>query len=428
MSDMVGNGTVLENECAASVFVFHWGEAVSYTSYGGESMKRLLTSAAAAAMLVAGTGSGAQAQERGAPLFELGLYGGLAYTTNWFSVGDDGYRPGFDPIFGAEATFWATPSFGVRVHGAYFPSGLPSTGDDSIDEEGGDYPMNNYLADLDLVFKPWMNSTSRMMQSLYVFLGGGAMWTNVAGDPSNGADLYTCVDQYYADGVCLAEQPGYAAVGQGDIGVGWDWIALTPGIGIFSELAVHGYDSPAHVFNENTAEDKFAFTPRASLGLKFAVSRPAPAPIVLPPPPAPLPPPPPPPAPPATQAIQVCVVQNGMLQNVDATFNPATGDTTVTSTNQSFSMAYPATAPTYAASETWYINNDSISFNDRQYVRYGTTRILTPGTLSSAGTVNGIGVFSETGATSPFDVIYVPVRPGCEFQPYQARAQVRVRG
>jgi hypothetical protein len=390
-------------------------------------MKRLLTSAAAAAMLVAGTGSGAQAQEVSAPVFELGLYGGLSYSTDWFSINDEGYRVGFDPIFGAEATFWATPSFGVRVHGAYFPSGYPDTGDDSIDETGGNYPLNNYLADLDLVFKPWMSSSSRFMQSAYVFLGGGAMWTNVAGDPSNGSDVYTCVDFYYPGGVCLSEQPGYAAVGQGDIGVGWDWIALTPGVGIFSELAVHGYDSPAHAFNETTAEDKFSFTPRASLGVKFAFGRPAPEPIVLPPPPAPMPPPPPPPAP-TTQAIRVCVVQGGMLQDVEATFNPSTGDTTVTSTGQGFSTAYPATAPTYAASETWYINNDSISVGSQQYVRYGTTRILTPGTLTSAGTVNGVGIFAETGATSPYDVVYVPVRPGCEFQPYQLRARVRVRG
>jgi hypothetical protein len=392
-------------------------------------MKRLLTSAAAIAMLVAGTGSGAQAQERGAPVFELGLYGGLAYSTNWFSINDNGYRIGFDPAFGAEATFWATPSFGVRVHGAFIPSGYPDTGDDSIKETGGKYPLNNYLADLDLVFKPWLSSANSMMSSAYVFLGGGAMWTNVAGDPSNGRDVYTCSPFYYQGGVCLSEQPGYAAVGQGDLGVGWNWVDLTPNVGIFSELAVHGYDSPAHVFNESKGgADKFSFTPRASLGLKFAFGAPAPEPIVLPPPPAPMPPPPPPPPAPATQAIRVCVVQGGALQDVEATFNPATGDTTVTSSGQRFSIAYPATAPTYAASETWYINNDSISVGDQQYVRYGTTRILTPGTLNSAGTVNGVGIFSETGATSPYDVIYVPVRPGCEFQPYQLRARVRVRG
>ena len=390
-------------------------------------MKRLLTSAAAAAMLVAGTGSGAQAQERTPPVFELGVYGGISYTTNWFSIGDNGYRLGFNPAFGAAATFWATPRLGVRVHGAYIPSGLPDTGDDSIDETGGNYPQNNYLADLDLVFRPWMTSSSNLMSSAYVFLGGGALWSNVGGDPSNGGDFYTCVDQFYPGGVCLAEQPGYAAVGQGNVGIGWDWIALTPGIGVFTEVAVHGYDSPAHVFNDQNAEDKFSFTPRASLGLKLGIGGSTPEPVVvLPPPPAPTPPPPPPA--PVTQAIRVCVVQGGALQDVEATFNPSTGDTTVTSSGQAFSTAYPATAPTYAASETWYINNDSISLNDRQYVRYGTTRILTPGTLTSAGTVNGVGVFAETGATSPFDVIYVPVRPGCEFQPYQQRARVRVRG
>lgn len=382
-------------------------------------------------MLVAGTVSGAQAQERGAPLFELGLYGGGAWTSDWFKINDDGFGIGWTPIFGAEATYWATPSFGVRLHGAYFPSDFPEDGIDlngdvngDLDDLDSDWPLNNWLADLNVVFKPWMNSSSRAISSAYIFLGGGVMVTNVSGDPAPDLDAVTCVPFYYQGGVCLSNQAGYATVGQGNIGIGWDWLALSPGIGVFSEVAVHGYDSPAHAFDETLGgEDRFSFTPRASLGVKFAYLRPGPAPVVLPPPPAPLPPPPP-----QTQAIQVCVVQGGMLQYVNATYNPSTGDTTLTASGQRFATAYPSTAPIYAANETWYINNDSISLNNRQYVRYGTTRILTPGTVTAAGTVNGIGVFAETGATSPYSVIYVPVRIGCEFQPYQMREQVRVRG
>jgi hypothetical protein len=40
-----------------------------------------------------------------------------------------------------------------------------------------------------------------------------------------------------------------------------------------------------------------------------------------------------------------------------------------------------------------------------------------------------VGVFTEASATGTPDVIYIPVRPGCEFQPYQYEVPARgVRG
>src|SRR5687768_4664497 len=137
-------------------------------------MKRFLTSAAAAAMLVAGTGSGARAQT----VFDLGVYGGGQWTSNWFSIGDEGFGVGPGFIGGAQATFWTTPNFGVRLHGAYFPTGMPQ----DSDENAGDAVenVNNWLGDLDLVFRPWTSSTGALMSSAYLFLGGGALVTNVA--------------------------------------------------------------------------------------------------------------------------------------------------------------------------------------------------------------------------------------------------------
>jgi hypothetical protein len=41
----------------------------------------------------------------------------------------------------------------------------------------------------------------------------------------------------------------------------------------------------------------------------------------------------------------------------------------------------------------------------------------------------GVPVFAEAGATGATEVLYVPVRPGCEFQPYQLDVKVGgVRG
>jgi hypothetical protein len=365
---------------------------------------------------------------RRASLFDLGIYAGGSWTTSWFEIGDEGYQVGYGPIFGAAATYWASPSFGVRLHGAYFPTQLPQADSDAGFEDGSDeYEVNNWLYDLDLVFRPFFFSAgSPLMSSVYFFLGGGGLTTNIAGNPTPpGGVGYPCVAAYRPAGVCLSQDPEYASVGQGVLGAGIDLFPISSGLGIFGELAVHGYDSPAHVYNEQAAQDKFAFTPRASIGLKFMFGD------ILPPPPAPvLPPPPvavtPPPAAPEMQTIRVCVVEGTALREVEAMYNPATGDTMVA--GQAFATAYPATTG-YASGATWYINNEPITINGRRYVRFGLPRVVGVTEVSRTGEYQGVGVFTEASATGTPDVIYIPVRPGCEFQPYQYEVPARgVRG
>ena len=72
-------------------------------------MKRLLAFATAAA-LVAG-GSDAQAQDRIASRFDLGVFGGGSYTTPWFATNDVDYGFGLQPVFGANATLWMSEGF-----------------------------------------------------------------------------------------------------------------------------------------------------------------------------------------------------------------------------------------------------------------------------------------------------------------------------
>ncbi|CAA9332115.1 MAG: hypothetical protein AVDCRST_MAG89-2177, partial [uncultured Gemmatimonadetes bacterium] len=122
-------------------------------------MKRLTTSALTAAVLAVGVGE-AQAQDdmmmgRRASAFEIGIYGGGAYTTSWFATpgtaqgGDEDidWAPGLSPIFGATAAFFFTPSLGLRLHGAYMPQELPQ--EEGVFERDG-YLVNGYLYDLDL--------------------------------------------------------------------------------------------------------------------------------------------------------------------------------------------------------------------------------------------------------------------------------------
>jgi hypothetical protein len=115
--------------------------------------------------------------------------------------------------------------------------------------------------------------------------------------------------------------------------------------------------------------------------------------------------------------INYCVVQNGALSSVTAQYNPASGDTTYN--GQPIGTAFPATEG-YAGGATWYINSEPVTFNGRRYVKYGLPRVLGTTEVTSVGTNQGVSVFAEPSANAQRpDVIYVPVRPGCEFQPYQ---------
>jgi len=394
-------------------------------------MKRLLTSAAAAAVMLAGSGSGAQAQGA-ASLFDLAVYGGIGYDYNWLtnliSAGQrsDRLSPGFAPGVGASATFWAADAFGVRSNVWYQDTDLPEGARPQI--------VNSWFYDLSLVMRPWVARTegSRLLSSLYVFVGGGGFTAN---PPGSGLG---CVEPYaQAAGACLAVDWEKSTVGQGTAGFGWDVFNLTDNIGLFTELAGYVYDSPFHTGRGWTgrtvagAEDRdtYGMTGRFTAGLKFSFGERSPVVVAppLPPPPPPAPPaaPPAPPPPPAMRDISVCVVTNTGLQTVTATFNPANNDTTVAGGTR-FSTQYPATAPTYAAGATWFINTDAIRLNNSEFVKFGVSRLISnAGQLQRVGEFQGTPIFAEMGATRPYQVLYVPLRPGCEFQPYSPRPRVR---
>jgi len=405
-------------------------------------MKRLLKSALVATVVATGAVGVAQAQtmsNRRASQAELGIYAGGAYSTAWFSVpaggsSRDGLHPGLSPIFGAEAAYYFTPMVGLRVNGAYMPTKLPHVSGQSVNATGRQaYAVNNWIYDLDLVLRPWIMSDGSMMSSMYAFLGGGG-FTSVAHVPSVG----NCFNNagYLAAGVCQPTAAKLGTVGQGTVGLGWDLFPLTSSIGLFTEAAVTGYDSPSHVVG-TVADDKIAFTPRLVLGLKAAFGNLIPpAPVVVPPAPEPqpLPTPVPPPAP-MPQDVNYCVIQNNTLSNVTVTYNPTSGDTTYNGT--AVATAFPATTG-YAGGATWFINNTAITFMGRRYEKLGLPRILGVSDVTGAGMYEGVPVFAENGAMPAPDargrqmgpdVIYIPVRPGCEFQPYQAAEIIkRVRG
>ena len=405
---------------------------------------------------VMGTTAQAQEMDRRASQFDLGVYAGGTLTSNWFESrtvrlngtaspdeNDDGegYSPGYAPAFGALANFWFTPAFGIRLHGAYVPMRLPNTESAFTDAgEGSTYVMNTWLYDLNLALRPFAArmDAGRWLSSVYLFVGGGGLTVDLAGE-----DQALCEGTLAARGACLSFEPEQATVGQGTAGAGIDLIPLGRSLALFGEAAVHVYDSPVHVDDAwlgpiraptgstvRVADDAVAVTGRLAVGLKAMFGNLLPPPVVVPPPP---PPPPaqqpvvtPPPPPVTTRDIRVCVVENGALRDVQATYNTATGDTTVS--GRPFAQAYPGTAG-YAAAMPWFINNELVTVNGRRYVKYGLPRVLGVSEVSRTGEYMGVPVFAEAGATGATEVLYLPVRPGCEFQPYQLDVKVGgVRG
>jgi hypothetical protein len=418
-------------------------------------LPRLVPLLACGAML--GTTAQAQEMERRASQFDLGVYAGGTLTSNWFesrtvtlngtdtpTENDDaeGYAPGYAPAFGALANFWFTPAFGIRLHGAYVPMRLPNAESAFTDAgERSSYVMNTYLYDLNLALRPFAGrmDAGPWLSSVYLFVGGGGFTTDLAGE-----DLPACEGTLVSLGACLSFEPEQATVGQGTAGAGIDLFPIGRNLALFGEAAVHVYDSPVHVGDDwlgairvptgstvRVADDAVAVTGRLAIGLKAMFGNLLPPPVIAPPPPLPPPPAaqpvtPPPPPPVTTREIRVCVVENGALREVTAVYNTANGDTTVS--GRPFAQAYPATSG-YAAGSTWFINNEPITVNGRRYVKYGLPRVLGVNEVVRTADYMGVPVFAEAGATGATEVLYLPVRPGCEFQPYQLDVKVGgVRG
>lgn len=80
----------------------------------------------------------------------------------------------------------------------------------------------------------------------------------------------------------------------------------------------------------------------------------------------------------------------------------------------------------YAGSKTWFVEDDPVTFQNREFSKFGQAASRDCRSMKIVGDVHGVNLFAEVTASSPFQVLYVPVRPGV-FQAYQAQVG-RVRG
>lgn len=126
--------------------------------------------------------------------------------------------------------------------------------------------------------------------------------------------------------------------------------------------------------------------------------------------------------PPRVDTVEVCVLHRGKLVNVRAE-RLATGDTVVG--GRPFSAVY-ADSGQYAATREWYVNNETIDYDPRNvcYMKYGLPRYMARESLVRMGEWRGVPVFRER--SDEWDIpglVFVPVYPGCSFQPYQFDAR-----
>lgn len=118
------------------------------------------------------------------------------------------------------------------------------------------------------------------------------------------------------------------------------------------------------------------------------------------------------------RCIRICIVRQGRLLEVPATYNPATGDT-LTEDGLPFSSVAPLTGE-YASVAGWFVNREPIRFRGGRYGRSGRARVLGMDEVFKVGEYQRVGVYAETGDTAAVPrYLYLPTRPGCEFQPYE---------
>jgi hypothetical protein len=114
----------------------------------------------------------------------------------------------------------------------------------------------------------------------------------------------------------------------------------------------------------------------------------------------------------------VCVVQGDSLRMVPVT-RSTNGDSLVDGVP--FRNAYPATYPPYVAAAPWYVAGEFVRFGQRVYGRNDVPQQISPELLRFTGRYRGVPVFRAADEElTPPSMIYLPLRPGCVFQPLSA--------
>lgn len=120
-----------------------------------------------------------------------------------------------------------------------------------------------------------------------------------------------------------------------------------------------------------------------------------------------------------TRTVYRCVIENGVLKEIEVDYNTETGSLTYVRDGKTIDFEEMENLKDYARKKPWYVNNEKISFGKYKYTKYGLPRVLGIGEITRTGSYDGVGIYVESASdeTTPV-LIYMPVRQGCEFQPY----------
>lgn len=125
-----------------------------------------------------------------------------------------------------------------------------------------------------------------------------------------------------------------------------------------------------------------------------------------------------PPSPVASiRTIRFCAMQDGAPREVEYVYDVFTGDTMYN--GRPYRESDLRLDSVFAAQLPWFTGSEPVMFGGYRYAKYSVPRILSPTEVQPAGRYQGVPVVVETGTTAPPEIIYMAVRFGCEFQPYQ---------
>lgn len=122
----------------------------------------------------------------------------------------------------------------------------------------------------------------------------------------------------------------------------------------------------------------------------------------------------------------VCVVLDGVLQQVQPLVEDSSGDTLVM--GLPLRRSYGGGASPYAAEQEWAVRHQPIIMGRQTLYENGLPRVFSPTDLRKYGEYRGIPVFVDAAAPIKMEnppVIYTLESPDCMFQPYHFSGNTR---
>lgn len=115
----------------------------------------------------------------------------------------------------------------------------------------------------------------------------------------------------------------------------------------------------------------------------------------------------------------VCVIAHGQVGLVEARYDSVTHSWLVDGSPDS--LAYRPTPPPYADTRDWFAQRQAVQYRGHRFQMYALPVIRLPAEVKRLGEFKGIALYAEAASASDVEnpgIIYAPLSPGCQYQPY----------